>query len=156
MCASASGACGPVPGNRGETMKYDREKVREVLLRLLANGPLAQLPAKEMDLEIFLALAGAGFVPGREYREREVNEMLREWLATFCLPGSPDHVTLRRCLVDGRFLTRNKAGSAYVATMGRVGEVIADAARDVEPAGILAEIRHGRESRKRARREAAS
>lgn len=137
-------------------MKHDRDKVREALQRLLANGPLAHLPAKETDLEILLALAGAKFIAGREYRESEVNEALREWLATFCLPGSPDHVTLRRCLVDARFLTRNKAGSTYAATMGRVGEVIADCARDVEPAGILDEIRRGRESRKRARQEAAS
>lgn len=139
-------------------MKYDREKVREVLQRLLANGPATQLPAKEADLEILLALAGAKFAPGREYGEREVNGMLRDWLATFCAPGSPDHVTLRRCLVDAGFLTRNKAGSAYAATIGRVGEVIADAARDVEPAAILEGIRRGRESRKRdrARHEAAS
>lgn len=139
-------------------MKVDREKVRAALQRMLANGPLAQLPAKEADLEILLALAGAKFVPGSEYREREVNEMLREWLATFCLPGGPDHVTLRRCLVDARFLTRNKAGSAYAATMGRVGAVIADAARDVEPAGILEDVRRDRESRKRgrARHETAS
>ena len=137
-------------------MTYDREKVREALQRMLANGPLAQLPAREADLEILLALAGAKFVTGKEYRESEVNGLLRKWLATFCLPGSPDHVTLRRCLVDAKFLTRNKAGSAYVATMGRVGNVIADAARDVEPAGILEEIREGRESRKRARQLAAS
>lgn len=77
--------------------------------------------------------------------------MLREWLATFCLPEGPDHVTLRRGLVDAKFLTRNKAGSAYTATMGRVGEVVAGAARDVVPAGILEEIRRGRETRKRDR-----
>ncbi len=65
--------------------------------------------------------------------------------------GGPDHVTLRRGLVDARFLTRNKAGSAYAATMGRVGEVLAGAAQDVAPAGILEEIRRDRESRKRDR-----
>lgn len=137
-------------------MTYGCGKVREALQRMLANGPLAQLPAKEADLEILLALAGAKFVPGRQYREGEVNELLREWLATFCQPGSPDHVTLRRCLADAKFLTRNKAGSDYGATMGRVGAVLDDAARDVEPAGILEEIRRDRESRKRARQEVGS
>jgi hypothetical protein len=139
-------------------MRHDREQVRESLQRMLANGPVAQLPAREADLEILLALAGAKFVPGRQYGEREINEVLREWLATFCLPGGVDHVTLRRCLVDARFLTRNKPGSAYAATAGRVGDVLADAARDIEPAEILAEVRHHRESRKRdrSRQEARS
>jgi len=61
-------------------------------------------------------------------------------------------------LVDAKFLTRNKAGSAYAATMGRVGEVVAGAAQDVVPAGILEEIRRDRASRKRdrVRQEAAS
>ena len=132
-------------------MPQAREKVREALGRMLANGPLTHLPAKEADLEMLLALAGSRFAPAREYREREINEVLQEWLSTFCLPGGVDHVTLRRCLVDAGFLTRNKAGSSYTATMGRVGEVLADDVRDVEPAGILEEIRRDRESRKRDR-----
>ncbi len=79
------------------------------------------LPASSML--VLLALAGAKFVPGRQYREREVNEVLREWLATFCLPEGPDHVTLRRALAE---LERSglvaKVGTRWAVAASRIGE----------------------------------
>ena len=132
-------------------MQRDRAQVLETLQRLLANGPVAQAPSREADLQVLLALAGARFAPGRPYTEREVNAVLRPWLAAFCAPGGFDHVTLRRALVDARFLMRNKAGSTYEARMESVGETIADDAKDVDPAVVLERIRQDRDNRKRER-----
>lgn len=70
----------------------------EILKRYGRKGVLTHLPAKhEARLEV-LAWVAAPFQPGVEYREAEVNELLRG--------HEIDHVTLRRYLVDYGFLTR--------------------------------------------------
>jgi len=77
------------------------------------------------------------FEPRREYREAEVNDLLREWLSTFVAPFGFDHVTLRRRLVDTGLLLRDAAGSAYW-TLRRVPGM------DLDPARVLAQIREER------------
>jgi len=132
-------------------MPYDAERIHGALKRLLANGLLAHLPGKEEDLDILLALATARFTGGTRYREVEVNDVLRRWLETFCSPGGVDHVTVRRCLVDARYLRRDRAGSTYEMQQEKLGAVLADDARHIEPASVVAETRREREARKRSR-----
>ena len=68
---------------------------------------MVKLPKKHsMQMEALNYLAGR-FQPGREYTEREVNELLLRW-HTF---GDP--ATLRRALFDGRFLDRDPYGRSY-------------------------------------------
>jgi len=119
---------------------------RVALKRMLANGPLTGLPVRPGDLELLLALAALRFEQGRDYREREVNDVLRDWLSTFCAPFGVDHVTFRRCMVDARFLHRDRSGSAY-----RVDPAKVDRAHGgIDPAQLLAEIKDERAARKRA------
>lgn len=129
----------------------DHEKVLKSLKRLLANGPLTHLPGKETDLEILLALATSQFAARKKYREKDVNDLLRKWLGPFCSSAGVDHVTVRRCLVDAKFLTRDAAGSTYETGPKKPGEVLADSARRIEPGQLLAEIRLERQQRKRQR-----
>src|SRR3954471_8140110 len=112
------------------------------LKRMLANGPLTAYPTRQEDEQLLLLLAAARFELRREYREAEVNELLREWLSTFVTPFGFDHVTLRRRLVDTGLLLRDAAGSAYW-TLRRVPGM------DIEPAHILAAVQHARAERKR-------
>ena len=112
------------------------------LKRMLANGPLTAYPTRQEDEQLLLLLAAARFEPRREYREAEVNELLREWLSTFVAPFGFDHVTLRRRLVDTGLLLRDAAGSAYW-TLRRVPGM------DLDPARVLAHIREERAERKR-------
>ena len=112
------------------------------LKRMLANGPLTAYPSRQEDEQLLLLLAGQLFEPRREYREAEVNELLREWLAKFVAPFGFDHVTLRRRLVDTGLLLRDAAGSAYW-TLRRVPGL------DIDPASVLEEIRRERAERKR-------
>lgn len=114
------------------------------LRRLLANGPLTGWPRRPADQDLLVALTAARFEPGREYREAQVNEVIESWLATFVAEYGIDHVSMRRALVDARFLVRDRAGATYRLDAGRVqGE---DA--KVEPASLLAEIRAERDARK--------
>ncbi len=123
-----------------------RETPRDVLKRMLANGPLAAVPKRPADQQLLVALAAAQFEPGKTYAEAEVNETLERWMSTFCEPDGIDHVTLRRMLVDSRLLMRTRSGSAYRLS-GKRAET--EALEAVEPAGVLAEVRSERESRKR-------
>ena len=80
-----------------------------VILRnfLDAKGKLTAFPAKrKMKVYCLFYLAGK-FEAGREYTEREVNELLLSW-HTFADPA-----TLRRELYDYSFLDRSRDGKVY-------------------------------------------
>jgi hypothetical protein len=129
-------------------MEQNRDEAHQALKRLLANGPLAAVPKRPSDQRLLAALAASNFEPRRDYREREVNEILEAWLRTFCGPRGIDHVTLRRLLVDSRLLSRTASGSAYRLNPEKYGQAASLAA--IAPARVLAEIRGERESRRRA------
>jgi hypothetical protein len=65
------------------------------------DGRIRELPAREAKRERVLEYVADRFQPGREYAEKEVNDLLVELY--------DDYVTLRRYLVDAGLLTR-KAG----------------------------------------------
>ncbi|HEX8134597.1 MAG TPA: DUF2087 domain-containing protein [Actinomycetes bacterium] len=70
----------------------------DVVGRLLRGDRHVAIPASRgKRLAVLDHLAGL-FEPGRRYREREVNEILRAW--------HPDYAMLRRYLVDEGFLDR--------------------------------------------------
>ena len=73
------------------------------------NGILLLWPAKGRTEKRAIALEwlAAHFDPEREYRETEVNALLKS------LHAFNDHAFLRRELVDRGYLTRNPDGSAY-------------------------------------------
>lgn len=117
----------------------------DALRRLLANGPLTGWPRRPADQDLIVALTAARFEPGREYREAEVNEVIEAWLATFVAEYGIDHVSMRRALVDARFLVRDKAGATYHLDAARVHQEDAK----LDPASLIAEIRAERADRKR-------
>jgi len=77
-----------------------------------AEGRLKVWPAKLKDQKLVLAHLAAEFAVGRQYSEREVNQILQR-LHTF-----GDWVSLRRALIDHRFLDREADGSRYWRQLG--------------------------------------
>ena len=69
-----------------------------LLSRFVRDGRLHQLPARRSRRLPLLAWLAERFEPGRDYPETEVNGLLRG--------DHPDVATLRRLLVDDRFLLR--------------------------------------------------
>jgi len=69
------------------------------LAKFIKQEQLIQLPVNPTQLRRVLAWLADKFQPGVAYQEREVNEWLKG--------HQPDHVTLRRLLIDHQFLTRN-------------------------------------------------
>ena len=70
-------------------------------------GRLTQWPVRQKIQRMALDYLAQAFEPGREYSEREVNEILLEW-HTF-----GDWALLRRWLCDGGHMEREGNGTRY-------------------------------------------
>jgi len=70
------------------------------------------------DFALVLAAAALAFPAGRDMSEREVNEILRVFLAGAGAMLATDHVELRRWLVDFGVLARDGFGRIYRCTLG--------------------------------------
>jgi hypothetical protein len=71
------------------------------------DGRLVQWPTRQKVQRLAAAHLASRFEPGREYREREVNEQLLAW-HTF-----GDWALLRRVLCDWRYMERESDGTRY-------------------------------------------
>ena len=136
-----------MPSARGTQMNT-RERVENLLRRVLQPGRLEGFPRNPDDLSVVLAVATTGLERRRPYLESEVNEALIDWLDTVC--ADIDHVTLRRRMVDCGFLKRTTNGSRYFLNYGRVVEVLGDPAVEVDVGAIIDGIVIEREERKEA------
>jgi hypothetical protein len=77
------------------------EREEDAVIRAFFDGQvLRQIPASRKKRVVVLHRLLQRFRPGRDYPEREVNDLLRE--------AHPDVATLRRELVDYGFLTRDR------------------------------------------------
>ncbi|HUN09912.1 MAG TPA: DUF2087 domain-containing protein [Aggregatilineales bacterium] len=74
------------------------------------EGRLIEWPSKKSLQAVVLVYLAGKFEAGRLYKEREVNELLKQW-HTF-----GDHALLRRELFEAGYINREKDGSAYWAT----------------------------------------
>lgn len=81
----------------------------EIILRHFLNesGKLTAFPAKRKMKIYALCYLAQHFEHGKDYTEREVNDLLLDW-HTFADPA-----TLRRELYDYGFLDRSKDGKIY-------------------------------------------
>lgn len=88
----------------GEAPRNTSEKVLSVYFE---NGRLKAMPSQLKKRLIILEKLAQEFERGRTYAEKEVNEILKRF--------HPDYATLRRELVDFKFLARdNKTGTYWV------------------------------------------
>ena len=74
---------------------------RLVLQRFFEDGRLKEIPVKVNKLMVVLKRLAKEFDPNARYTEKEVSECLKRF--------HPDFATLRRLLVDWRFLTRENS-----------------------------------------------
>jgi len=77
---------------------FDEEEA--VLRSYFRGGKLREIPAKHQKRTIVLSRLALEFEVGVRYTEREVNETLRRF--------HDDYVSVRRYLVDDRFLSRER------------------------------------------------
>jgi len=75
----------------------DKARVTRAFVR---DGRLVSIPSHRGKRRVILDMLAQEFEPGRRYREREVNAILRTW--------HEDFASLRRYLVDEHFLDRDR------------------------------------------------
>jgi len=98
--------------HKGATMLDERfnitEKEREKVLNTYLDaesGQLIRFPSKEKKKIVILQQIIKDFETGKEYTEKEVNEIIKQSYADF--------VTIRRYFIEYGFLDRTRDGSAY-------------------------------------------
>lgn len=88
------------------------------LASLCLGGVGPGLPRKLRDRRILLKAVAQALGHGRQFQEPELNAALKLWLETVGDTVQLDHVSLRRYLVEERFLVRDRAGSHYQVSDG--------------------------------------
>ena len=88
---------------REQELFADEAYIANVRRCFFKDGKLKNIPAQLKKKKVVYALLAELFEPGRDYAEREVNEILAA--------AYPDFCTLRRGLVDDGLLTRE--GGVY-------------------------------------------
>ena len=84
------------------------ETDRKVLRDYTHNGRLTQIPTREKKLIVVLRWLAAQFEPDHQYTEPEVNTILSRY--------HEDYASLRRELVEFKFLAREGGGRTYWRT----------------------------------------
>jgi hypothetical protein len=82
--------------------EFDRKVLKDFLT---PDGRLRELPEPERKFEVVLRYVLTAFEADREYSEKEVNTLLKKF--------NPDFATLRRGLIDRRWLERERDGRVY-------------------------------------------
>lgn len=107
------------------------------------------LPKKPLERQIVLISAILGLNPARVYSESEFNDELQKWVLLFGRRYNLDHVTLRRYLIDERYIVRDNAGSAYqLATRETLPYTVEAALQHLDLAALIAEAQAARELKK--------
>jgi hypothetical protein len=95
----------PVQDDRVVISLKEAREIEEKHLDLSAGVRILKFPKKEKAKLVILRRLAELFQTGRRYREPEVNELLKA-----C---ADDYVTVRRYLIEYRFLKRSPGGAEY-------------------------------------------
>src|SRR6266581_9552307 len=97
-----------IPAGKGYSQIMDRASLpRELRPFMDDHGRLKQWPTRQKVQRMSVGYLATRFQPGREYSEREVNELLMDW-HTF-----RDWALLRRVMFDWGLIDRERDGSRY-------------------------------------------
>ena len=86
-------------------------KKRLAQLCLTSKSP--ELPRRQRDRQIVFKSIALRLSKGRAYTEQEINRALANWTVEIGHSPEVDHVTLRRSLIDEKYLERSEDGSLY-------------------------------------------
>lgn len=107
-----------------------------------------ELPKKQLDRHIVLISSILKIQPGRQHSEKEINEELQIWIIHFGRIFDLDHVTLRRYLVDEKYLMRGPAGGTYELAADGQPYTFDESIREVDLVKLVADARQARELKK--------
>ncbi len=129
--------------------KITADEFRRRLEALLLSPGGRGLPRKHRDWDILFKSITLALEAGRDYSEKEVNQVMEEWLDGVGQAIEIDYVTLRRHLVDAGYLVRDLAGRSYRVGLEAMAELFEPTTDTVDPAVIIEEARSRKEQKKR-------
>lgn len=118
------------------------------IAKLFGSGQLAKFPKRHRDQLILLGAAALDLTGQAIYSEKELNSKLIAWLTEMGAENTLDHVTLRRYLVDFRFLERDAAGREYTVAES-LADVFEKSIFTFDIHTIISQARAEREARRR-------
>jgi hypothetical protein len=108
------------------------------------------LPRKPLDRQIVLISAIVGLERQRKYSEGELNDELQKWTILFGRRYNLDYVTLRRYLIDERYLVRDPSGRAYeLGILEQLPYTFDPTLATLDLEALIGEARAARELKKR-------
>ncbi len=93
--------------------EIDGEEYKKRLVNLFLRSGLWGFPNDGLNRQVLLRSAIVGLDPDVSYSEHEINDKLKAWVERVGSILGIDHVTMRRYLVDYRYLVRQADGSCY-------------------------------------------
>jgi hypothetical protein len=113
-----------VDGTPSEALMLIREKImsqqtvsaaqfEERLAAICLGGVGTAFPRRIRDRHVLYLSIVQGLDHARKYSEAELNDVLQQWRLSIGTCLDIDHVTLRRYLIDERYLSRDANGSMY-------------------------------------------
>lgn len=111
-------------------------KKRLEVLCLSKGSPC--LPKKYQDQQILFKSIILTMDNNKNYIELEINEAIKDWLGKVGKEIDLDHVTLRRGLVDNRYLSRDDEGSHYRVASDS-DELFEPGVNDLDPVIVINE-----------------
>jgi hypothetical protein len=107
------------------------------------------LPKKRSELQMLLTSVVFDFEFDRIYSEKQVNELIWDWVSRFGADLGVDHVTLRRYLVDEGLLVRDEFGTTYQLATASPFFSYDLSIRDLDLEALIARANEERAARKR-------
>ena len=116
--------------------------------KLMGRGLALKLPKDTSGQLALMGAASLALEPGRRYTEKEVNDTLGAWLKQVSPRGGLDYVTLRRYLVEFRFLARESDGSAYWVDRDELAQEFESDVLDLDTATLIQAFKEAEAARR--------
>jgi hypothetical protein len=106
------------------------------------------LPRRHLDRHVLFISAILQLDFERQYSEFELNDQLRTWINSFGTNLGVDHATLRRFLVDERYMKRDVAGSSYALNPTDLPYTYDRSIESIDLSELVNEAKRAKEERK--------
>jgi hypothetical protein len=106
------------------------------------------LPKKHLDRHILFISSVLRLDPKKQYSESELNDELRKWTSHFGDNFGLDHVTLRRFLIDEKYIKRDAAGMSYELETADLPYTFDPSIKSLDLEELINEARIEREKKK--------
>jgi hypothetical protein len=107
------------------------------LAQLCLTSSSPEMPRRQRDRQIVLKSVALCLAKERTYTEQEINAALGDWAAEVGHSLAVDHVTLRRCLIDERYIERSDDGSLYWVSVPFSAGGFAPEVEEIDPRQVI-------------------